>query len=254
MDPLSTTILVTGAGSGIGRGIAVHAASKGAHVVLLDRDEHGVAGTVDAIEALGTGSAEPHPVDLRDSRRTREVIERATSTQRSLDGLVNAAGILVEGTTTGLEEDDLLAALDVNLIGPWRTITAAAPALRASGGAIVNIASIEGLAAAPNHLAYSVSKAGLVALTRSVAVDLAPQVRCNTICPGTVLTPMSEGFLDQLDDPAAARALLASKTLVDRLGRPSDIATLTWFLLSAESSFINGTTIIADGGRLARVP
>jgi meso-butanediol dehydrogenase/(S,S)-butanediol dehydrogenase/diacetyl reductase len=160
----------------------------------------------------------------------------------------------VEGSTTDLDEAALMHALSVNLLGPWRLIKAAAPWLRRSRGSIVNIASIEGLAAAPNHLAYGVSKAGLIGLTRSVAIDLAPEVRCNTVCPGTILTPMSETFLDRMPDPQAARELLAGKTMVGRLGTPDDIADVVRFLLSSESAFVNATTLVADGGRMARVP
>lgn len=249
------TIVVTGAGSGIGRRIAVAAAAEGAHVGLLDVSSDGLGGTAALIAEGGAGSCDQHPVDVASTVEVDRVIAATAATTGRIDGLVNAAAILVEGSTTEISELQLDWAIEVNLKGPWRTIRAAAPHLSASrSGAVVNIASIEGLAAAPNHLAYSVTKAGMLGLSRSVALDLGPDVRCNTICPGTILTPMSEGFLDALEDPSTARQQLADKTLVGRLGQPDDIAQATLFLLSPESAFINGTTLVIDGGRMSRVP
>lgn len=245
--------VVTGAGSGIGRRIAEQSASDGAHVALLDRDVEGLRRTAASIRDAG-GSASEHVLDIAVSDEVTRTVEEIGEMFGRIDGLVNAAALLIEGSTTELDEAALLHALSVNLVGPWRIIKAAASLLRSARGSIVNIASIEGLAAAPNHLAYGVSKAGLIGLTRSVAVDLAPDVRCNTVCPGTIITPMSETFLDRMPDPSAARESLASKTMVGRLGTSDDIAAVVRFLLSSESAFVNAATLVADGGRTARVP
>ncbi len=253
MTETAAVHIVTGAGSGIGRRIAERCGEDGAEVALFDRDPDGIAAVAAAMRSAG-GAASEHVVDVSDAVAVLRAVEEVGDRRGRIDGLVNAAALLVEGSTTDLDEAALMHALSVNLLGPWRLIKAAAPWLRRSRGSIVNIASIEGLAAAPNHLAYGVSKAGLIGLTRSVAIDLAPEVRCNTVCPGTILTPMSETFLDRMPDPQAARELLAGKTMVGRLGTPDDIADVVRFLLSSESAFVNATTLVADGGRMARVP
>lgn len=247
-------VLVTGAGRGIGRGIAQACARAGAAVVVVDVDEDTATEVADAIVAED-GRAHAVGADVTDPARVRAAVASGVAAFGRLTGLVNNAGILREGSVLELSEADWDAVVAVNLDAPFHCIRAAAPHLLEHGGAIVNIASIEGLAAGPRHVAYSATKGGLVNLTRAVAIDLGRRgVRCNAVCPGSVETPLYEAFLAGHDDPEAARQSLVDRNFAGRLGQPSDIGSAVVWLLSDQASFVNGASLVVDGGRMAKVP
>ena len=173
-----------------------------------------------------------------------------------LDVLVNNAGLMLEGTAEESSEADWQAQMDLNLSLPFMLIREALPLLRQSGGgAIVNIGSVEGLAANPRHPAYAASKAGLHGLTRAIAVDEGPRgVRCNAVAPGWIDTPLNLDFIDSLTgDTAAFHAGLKDIHPVGRTGRPEEVADLVYWLGSDQARFMTGQVLTLDGGRTAKL-
>jgi NAD(P)-dependent dehydrogenase (short-subunit alcohol dehydrogenase family) len=167
--------------------------------------------------------------------------------------LVNVAGIGVAATVLETSDEDWNRVLDVNLTGPFLTIRATLPLMLDRGsGVIVNIASVAGQVGLARRAAYCASKAGLVGLTRAVAVDHAGQgIRCVAICPGTVETEWIAKILANTPDPAAARKTMAERQLDGRLGSPAEVAAMVAFVASRDGRFINGAALVLDGGMTA---
>ena len=241
--------LVTGGGRGIGRGIVDRFLEEGAEVAVVQRRplDDALAGhpRVAHIEA-----------DLGVPSSTATAVERAVERFGGIDVLVNNAGIMFERTVSEirLEEWDLMMA--VNLRAPLFLAQAALPHMRErGGGAVVNIGSIEGLGANPDHAAYCASKAGLHGLTRAMAVDLGTDnIRCNAIAPGWIASDLSETYLESQRDPVAARDALNRLHPVGRVGRPTDVGDLAVYLASDRSGFLTGEIVVLDGGRTAKLP
>jgi NAD(P)-dependent dehydrogenase (short-subunit alcohol dehydrogenase family) len=248
-------VVVTGAGSGIGTGIAHACADAGAAVGVVDLDGESASQVAAAVEAAG-GAAVALAADVTVRADIERTLDELAARFGRITGLVNNAGILAEGTVAELSDADWDRVIAVNLTAPFRFTRAVIPHLRAAGGgAIVNISSVEGLGAGARHVAYSASKAGLLNLTRATAIDHGREgIRANAICPGTIETPLYETFIAGHDDPEAMRDQMIARNFANRLGRPADIGAAVVFLLSDEASFVNGTTLVVDGGRLAKVP
>lgn len=242
------TVLITGAATGIGRATAHRCAEEGAHVVVTDVRKTGGNETVESIEDAG-GSAEFHRLDVTDRERFGEVVETVEG-DRGLDVLVNNAGVgspprLLEETDPGMLE----FILETNAVGVWNGCWAALPALKAGGGAIVNVGSVAGVTGAPGLATYSLSKGAVVNFTRSVAAEAGKHgVRANAVCPGFTETEMLEGYLTVADDREAARAELVEDYPLDRLAKPDEIADAIVFLASDEASFVTGQALAVDGG------
>jgi NAD(P)-dependent dehydrogenase (short-subunit alcohol dehydrogenase family) len=253
------TGLVTGAGQGIGRAIAVEMARQGASAVAVaDRTKETAAETAELVRAAGA-QAEVIVCDLRVRDSIAEMVTRTAERFDGLDVLVNNAGVIETAFTAepdrgvdSLPEKVWDAVYEVNLKAVWLTTKFAAPYLRRSprGPAIVNTASVSGLTGFPNAPAYGVTKAGVVHLTKVTAVDLAP-VRCNCFCPGVIDTPLAQGYFAAAGDRAARERELTAPQLVERLGRPEDVARLACFLASDDAAFITGSSYVIDGGALA---
>ena len=244
--------VVTGAASGIGRETALRFAEEGAAVVCADRDMDG-AGAVAASIIANSGSAHAVATDITSERDVARLLEEALAACGTVEVLVNNAGVTILGGVAELSEADWQREIDINLSGAYRVSKAFWPQFtRAGGGAILSTASIAGVIAAPQDAAYVASKAGLIMLTRCMALDgAAVGIRANCICPGFVDTPMFDGFLAEQPDPETALARAASRTPLGRIGTPRDIADGFVYLASDDAKWITGTALVIDGGLTA---
>lgn len=232
-------ILVTGAASGIGLAIAEKCEARGATVAWLDRND-------EALTAKA-GSSIKLSVDLGDEAETRRAITALGSQLGGLDAVVNAAGIVDQTKTEALTTERWQEVLAINLTGPLIVCQAAKPLLAQSPHpAIVNIASASGILPSGSGAAYSVSKAGLLMLTKSLAAEWAPHIRVNAICPGTVDTPMLDGLFEKNE---AFSERLRQTYALGRMAKAEEIAEAAIFLLSPKASFVTGISMAVDGGR-----
>jgi NAD(P)-dependent dehydrogenase (short-subunit alcohol dehydrogenase family) len=240
-------MIVTGASSGIGRATAVMASERGAKVSLVSRREAELRVVASAFPA---GSAEIISADLTKDDDRKRVVDRTVERFGGIDVLVNAAGIIGNGTieNTTLEFWDRM--MDVNLRSLFHLTQLALPSIIERKGNIVNVSSVTGIRAFPNVLAYCVSKAGVDQLTHCAALELGPKgVRINAIDPGVVVTNLHRN--SGMTEDAYARFLEHSKTThpIGRVGKPEDIAEIILFLASDRAGWINGVSYSVDGGR-----
>jgi 2-keto-3-deoxy-L-fuconate dehydrogenase len=239
------TTLVTGAGSGIGEAIALLFARQGASVWVVDRDAAAGASTVDRIRAEA-GRAEFAQIDVSDPDSVQVFAGRVPP----LDVLVNNAGVGHVGNLLGTTAADLDRLLAVNVRGPFNLCRAFVPAMLERGqGSVVNIASVSGIVAVRDRLAYTVSKHAVVGLTKSLALDHSHTgVRFNSICPGRVETPFVKSRIAEYPDPEKAYREMASTQLTGRMARPEEIAAAALYLAADESAMVTGSNLMIDGG------
>jgi NAD(P)-dependent dehydrogenase (short-subunit alcohol dehydrogenase family) len=249
---VSAVAVVTGAASGIGRATAVRMAYDGYEVAMMDLDAAGLAATAAQIEGIG-GKAHQFAMDLRDPLAVGSVAREIAVTIGAPEVLVNVAGIGVAATVLETSDEDWSRVLAVNLTGPFLTTRATLPLMLDRGsGVIVNIASVGGLVGLARRAAYCASKAGLIGLTKAIAVDHARDgIRCVAICPGTVETEWIGKILANAPDPAALREAMAARQLDGRMGTPDEIAAMVSFVAGREGRFINGAALVIDGGMTA---
>jgi NAD(P)-dependent dehydrogenase (short-subunit alcohol dehydrogenase family) len=247
--------LVTGAGSGIGRATAELFAAEGAAVAVLDLRKDAAVETVAKI-AAADGRALALAANVSVADEVQAAVDEAVREFGRLDVLYNTAGVDSAGSVADAAEDNWDRAFDVNAKGTFLCSRAAVPHLTAAGGgAIINQGSVAALVGVPNFAAYCAAKGAVVALTRSMAIDLAARhIRVNVICPGTVYTPLMEPMLRARGggDLEAGLAKTLVKYPIGRLGTPEEIATVALFLACDDSSFLTGTVLTADGGMTAQ--
>jgi NAD(P)-dependent dehydrogenase (short-subunit alcohol dehydrogenase family) len=236
-------ILITGGASGIGRATALLCAEEGAAVAVLDRSEDAAREVASA--AGGTAFA----VDVAEPASVASAVERAAAAMGGLDGVVNAAGIFSSEGLTETSPELFNRILTVNITGTFLVVRAAEPFLRAANRAtIVNIGSGVGLKpTGPGSTAYVASKGGVIAMTRSLAMELAPKIRVNVVCPGMVDTAMTESFLR--NNQGEVRPEIARLYALGRAATADELANAILFLTSDESSFVTGIALPVDGGR-----
>ncbi|MFC3443453.1 SDR family NAD(P)-dependent oxidoreductase [Sphingobium rhizovicinum] len=232
-------IIVTGTASGIGLATAKLLAREGAVLALIDRDAGALARIA---EELGAHHAQ---VDLPDEAAIDRAVQAASAAMGGIDGLVNVAGIGGMGRLADLSLADWNRTIGVNLTAPMLLMRAVLPHMLAAGqGAIVNVASGQGLTpSAPGMASYCASKGGLVTLSKALALELAPAIRVNCVCPGVVDTPLLP------DSMRAAAREAGSPYALKRVGEAEEVAAAILFLTSAESAFITGIAMAVDGGR-----
>lgn len=237
--------LVTGAGSGIGQAIAQLFAAQGAEVWALDRDE----GSLQATMTLLAGHSDRAHAEILDVRDAAAA-ERLAKELPPLDVLVNNAGIGHVGTLVNTTADDLDRLYAVNLRGVFNLCKAFVPAMLERGkGSVINLASIGGVLAVRERLAYTITKHGVVGLTKALALDHSHTgVRFNAICPCRVETPFVQARLAESADPAQARREMSSTQLNGRMARPDEIAAAALYLASDASAMVTGSNLLIDGG------
>lgn len=247
--------LVTGAGSGIGRAAAELFAAEGAAVAVVDLRGEAADETASSIASAG-GTAVGLTANVAVAAEVEDAVARAVGEFGRLDIVYNNAGVDSSGSVAVAEEADWDRCFAVNAKGTFLTSRAAIRHLEAGGhGAIVNQASVAALVGIPNFAAYCAAKGAVIALTRSMAIDLAPRgIRVNAIAPGTVFTPLMEPMLrDRGDgDLDTGLARTVAKYPIGRLGTPEEIARVALFLACDDSSFTTGAVITADGGMTAQ--
>jgi NAD(P)-dependent dehydrogenase (short-subunit alcohol dehydrogenase family) len=232
-------ILITGAAGGMGRGIAEHFSAQGAALALLDRNADGVKQVATALHVRS------YACDVSSRSDVQASVANAVGDLGGLDGVVNAAGILVMKPFEELDADVLEKMLSVNLVGPFNVIKAALAELKkAERATVVNIASVSAFLPMAGSSGYSATKGGLVMLTKCLALELGPSIRCNTVCPGVIRTEMTRYIWENPEHSKRA----ADRTALKRLGDPQDVARAALYLSSDESGFTTGTEITVDGG------
>jgi meso-butanediol dehydrogenase/(S,S)-butanediol dehydrogenase/diacetyl reductase len=239
------TAIVTGGSRGIGRAVVDRLLDDGARVLTCGRGER----PVDLAEAAHWVSA-----DVAEPASADRIVRAAVEAFGSVTLLVNNAGVQVERSVADSTDDDWDLVVGVNCRGVFNLCRAVLPRMVEHGGVIVNIGSISGAVADPSMALYNASKAFVHGLTRSIAVDHGPAVRCNAIRPGWIMTEMADDAFALARDPVEARRDAVSRHPVGRLGEPADIAAAVAWLASDEAHFITGQSLTVDGGMTAMSP
>lgn len=243
--------IITGATSGMGKGIALEFAEEGALLVLSGRNFSKAEKVLNDIKKKNS-EAIFFPGDVGNEHYNRELAAAAIKNYNKLDGIVTNAGMLGLGKVTDLDTEIWNRTFQTNLNSVYFLLKYALPKMQKQGrGTAVINASIAAYKSFPNHPAYCASKAGLIALAKQVAVDYGPEIRINSICPGPVDTNLLHDSAVAFPNPENAVSEAEEATLMKRLGEPGDIAKLAIFLASDDSSWITGSTFTIDGGIIA---
>jgi NAD(P)-dependent dehydrogenase (short-subunit alcohol dehydrogenase family) len=244
--------MVTGAASGIGRGVSIRLGEMGAFVSVLDIDAKKGEETAAEIRSQG-GEAFYAKCDVRSAADCRHAVETAISKWGRIDILCNCAGIAIRKDVVELTEDEWDRVLDITLKGIYLLSHEVVPhMIRAGGGSIINIGSGWSLKGGPRAAAYCAAKGGVVNLTRAMAIDHGKDnIRVNCVCPGDVDTPMLRSECAQLGEDAQSFMREAANRPLARVGTPDDVANAVLFLASPMSSWITGSAMVVDGGGLA---
>jgi NAD(P)-dependent dehydrogenase (short-subunit alcohol dehydrogenase family) len=253
MSLAGKVVIVTGAGSGIGRETAKLLCAAGAQVIIADINEIGGNSTSKEIHTAG-GFARFVQTDVASDQSVRSMVDQTLGAFGSIYGLVNNAGIEFEADLAEMSAADWDRILSVNLRGVFLCSRAAIPHMRKNHkGSVVNIASVHANFGFAGYSAYDASKGGIVALTRTIALENGPyQIRANSICPGYIDTPMWDAWLATQPDPANIERQTKDWHPLRRRGLPLDVAKAIRFLLSDDAEWITGISLVVDGGMSTR--
>jgi NAD(P)-dependent dehydrogenase (short-subunit alcohol dehydrogenase family) len=242
--------IVTGAGAGIGRAIALRLAGEGARVALADVD----GGAADKVASEIDGETLVRRTDVTTTDEVEALISSVVESWGGLDVMVNNAGVGVAATAVNTTEEDYDRVMDVCVRGTLLGMKYAIPAIRDSGGgSVINMSSVAALVGITNRAVYSAAKGAILSLTRAAAIDHVEEgVRVNCIAPGTVDTPWVSRITSGYDDPEEARANMQARQPHNRFVTPEEIAAMTAYLASDESASCIGACMIVDGGVTAR--
>lgn len=242
-------VIITGAGSGIGKSTAALFASEGATVIIADVQEESGIAAVAEIEASG-GKAMFIPCDVTDASSTTVMADQVVNTFGRIDVLFNNAGISGVGAVHVVDEEVWERVMRVNVTGVFLTCKAVLPyMMKSKTGSIINMSSGIAEIGVAERASYSASKGAVLSLTKAMQVDYAPYgIRVNALLPGTIMTPFVEGYLKASLDPEASVAAIKRRQLSGELGKPEDVARAALFLASDESEFVMGSPLYVDGG------
>jgi NAD(P)-dependent dehydrogenase (short-subunit alcohol dehydrogenase family) len=245
------TVIITGAGSGIGQAIAILFAKQGAHVEVLDVNAAQATEVVAEITAAG-GSAYWQICDIGDGASVKKVMADIVSRRPCIDILVNNAGIAHIGTALSTSEEDMDRLYRINIKGLHHCTQAVLePMIEKGGGVVLNLCSIAAMMGLQDRFAYSMTKGAVLMMTYSIAKDFINQgIRCNCICPARVHTPFVDGFIAKTypGQEAEMFAKLSAAQPIGRMAMPEEIAALALYLCSDEASFVTGSAYPIDGG------
>ncbi len=238
-------VIITGAGSGIGRETAFLFAKEGAKVIATDVDEKAGSETVEEITKNG-GDAFFAQLDITNREQSKQVVGDALDRYGKIDVLINNAGIIQDALVSKMTEEQWDKVIDVNLKGPFNCIQAVVEAMMEHGtGEIINVSSIVGLYGNIGQTNYAASKAGIIGITKTLAKELGRKgIRVNAVAPGFIYTPMTAKV------PEKILEMMKEKTPLKRLGQPDDVGYALLYLASDEANFVNGAVISVDGGLL----
>jgi NAD(P)-dependent dehydrogenase (short-subunit alcohol dehydrogenase family) len=242
------SVLVTGAGSGIGRACAIEFAKEGAVVVVADINAEGGNQTVEIIKSAG-GRAFFFQTDVADPLSVQELVAFTAEHTGLINALVNNAAIQVNKTIADTSFEEWNRQLSINLGGVFLCSKYFLVQLRQTRGSIVNMSSVNGFFVEPSCAGYCATKAAIIGLTKAMAIDHGHEgIRVNCICPGYIDAGLAEGYFQSQPDPAKARVEAGKLHALWRIGRPEEVARAAVFLASEEASFVTGSSMVVDGG------
>ncbi len=247
--------MITGGGSGLGQAAAHLFAQEGAQVVVVDIDDRGGSGTVASIQAQG-GDSIFVKTDVSSSAQVQSMVHQTLEKFGRLDILITSAGIIRLAKTAALSEEDWDSQIDINLKGTFLCAKHCIPAMiQSGGGSIITLGSAIGLHPVEKNAAYGSSKAAVTYLTKLIALEYGENgIRVNCVCPGEIDTPMLRNSIEKDEpDPEKEHRAVIAKTVLKRLGTPQEVAQAMLFLVSPEASYITGTIVVIDGGRLLKL-
>jgi len=242
--------IITGGGNGIGKAISQRFALEGAKLTIADLEQDAAKQVASEITETG-GNAFAHHTDTSNDQSVREAIQATLTRYGRIDILVNNAAAFVFGNVEQVSKSDWDKVFSVNVIGYANMVRECLPEFRSNGnGVVVNIASVSSFIAQPEFIPYNASKGAVLQLTRCLAMDLAPDnVRVNAICPGAIRTRATDRHIASLGlEPEAAYKDFGKDSLMNRMGKPEEIASGVLFLASDDASFVTGSHVVIDGG------
>lgn len=241
-------VVVTGAGSGIGRSCAVESAREGARVIVADINLQGAEETVRLIDA-NKGNSAAFKTDVSKPDSVKQLVDFTLKSFSKIDALINNAAIQVNKTIEDITFEEWNLQMSVNVGGIFLCSKLFLPHLRLTKGNIVNMSSVNGFFVEPMCAGYCTTKAAIIGLTKAMAIDHGHEgIRINCICPGYIDAGLAEGYFQSQPDPAQARLEAGKLHALWRIGKPEEVARVAVFLASDDASFVTGASVVVDGG------